>query len=165
MLSGAELNERKFPKSRLFCLWQEVFIYLAFSHSSTLLFFFSFFFFARHQNLLIRGCFFSRAGTCNTQHAVPMAGGCGVTTRCSYSWPSPLLRTPLLFPHHGGDLLGDQRQRSCGLAYFWKLSVKGGCHCRSILHSLFPSQEQTGTYLCINVSLAGCTTHISSVCV
>lgn len=162
MLSGTELNERKFPESRLFCLREEVFIYLAFSHNSTLLFFF---FFARHQNVLIRGCFFFRAGTCNMQYVVPMAGGCGVTTRCSYSWPSPLLRTPLLFPHHGGDLLGDERQRSCGLAYFWKLSKKGGCHCCSILHRLFPSQEQTGAYLCISISLAGSTTHISSVCI
>lgn len=104
----------KFAESKLFCLQQEVFIYFPFSHSSELLFF------ASHQNVLIEKYFFFRTGMFSTQHVVSMEGGYGAMTRCSYSWPLPVLRTSFLFLHRGGDLLGDKWQKQLFSSQFLK---------------------------------------------
>lgn len=77
-------------------------------------------FFASHQNVLIEKYFFFRTGMFSTQHVVSMEGGYGAMTRCSYSWPLPVLRTSFLFLHRGGDLLGDKWQKQLFSSQFLK---------------------------------------------
>lgn len=74
----------------------------------------------------------------------------------------------LPFPCYSPDQPGDKWQKQlCS-----SLVLKTDCKRRLpplLLHtvtsySLAPGWEQTGTYLCINTSFSGCTTHTSSAC-